>query len=186
VKISRCNLFKITMLIINSVIAVILVLLITFPVNAGNKPLKVSKSSRGKKIYVSSDKLISNSKTNTAEFIGNVVVKQGNTIINSDSLKLYFYLKKQSGNEESIKKIVAYGHVKIMIDGKIATSKSAVYTVKNRILVLSGPGSKIISGDNSISGSKITLHRDGGRITVDGGGSRRVEAIFSPGDNSGI
>jgi len=47
---------------------------------------------------------------------------------------------------------------------------------------LSGNNSKIVSGNNSISGEKITLYRTTGRINVESSGGKRVEAVFYSGE----
>ena len=75
---------------------------------------------------------------------------------------------------------VGYVHhnVKIIFDDKTAISQRAVYTTDSRILVLTGPDSKIISGKDSISGEKITLYRADDRIIVESGKEKQVEAVF--------
>ena len=49
------------------------------------------------------------------------------------------------------------------------------------MLVLSGPNSKIVSGSDSVAGEKITIHRANGRINVESGGEKRVNAVFFSG-----
>jgi lipopolysaccharide export system protein LptA len=49
------------------------------------------------------------------------------------------------------------------------------------VLVLSGNNSKIISENDSISGEKITFYRTDGRINVESGNKKRVEAVFYSG-----
>ncbi|MFO7666088.1 MAG: LptA/OstA family protein [Desulfobacterales bacterium] len=155
------------------------------PVTADTAPKiqKPEKDESAKKIHITADKLIAEGNSNNAEFIGNVRAVQETTVITSDKLKI-FYKKDSSGiennpkGEDSIKEIVATGNVKILFDDKTAETEQAVYTAETRILVLNGPNSKITSGKNTISGSKITFFRDDGRINVEGGGKNRVEAFF--------
>jgi lipopolysaccharide export system protein LptA len=45
-------------------------------------------------------------------------------------------------------------------------------------IVLSDKNSTVISGKNSISGSKITLYRKQQRIKVEGSAQDRIKAIF--------
>ncbi|MBU4010741.1 MAG: hypothetical protein KJ882_08240, partial [Proteobacteria bacterium] len=68
---------------------------------------------------------------------------------------------------------------------KIAKTQHAVYTAKTRIFTLTGPGSKITSKNNSISGSKITFFRDDGHVKIESSRSNRVEAIIES-DGKGI
>ena len=151
--------------------------------NAVEKIQKQKKDESEKKIHITADRLIAEGNSNNAEFIGNVRAVQETTVITSNKLKI-FYKKDSSGIEnnskggESIKEIIATGNVKILFDDKIAETEQAVYTAETRILVLNGLNSKITSGKNTISGSKITFFRDDGRINVEGSGNNRVEAFF--------
>ena len=137
-------------------------------------------------IHITSDKLISDNKAGYAEFIGNVKATQEDTVITSDRLKIFF--KKNIANkgpltasEESIHKIVAKGNVEIKFDNRVATAQQAVYNTETMVLVLSGNNSKIISGNDSISGEKITFYRIDGRINVESGNEKRVEAVLYSG-----
>ena len=151
--------------------------------DTAEKIQKPEKDESVKKIHITADRLIAEGNSNNAEFIGNVRAVQETTVITSNKLKI-FYKKDSSGiennskGEESIKEIIATGNVKILFDDKTAETEQAVYTAETRILVLNGPNSKITSGKNTISGSKITFFRDDGRINVEGGGKNRVEAFF--------
>lgn len=153
---------------------------------AGGKIQKQNKDEGENKIHITADRLVAEGNSNNAEFIGNVKAVQETTVITSDKLKI-FYKKVSSGakdnskGEESIKEIIASGNVKILFDDKIAETEQAVYTAENRVLVLNGPDSRITSGKNTISGSKITLFRDDGRVKVEGGANKRVEAFFEAG-----
>ena len=137
-------------------------------------------------IHITSDRLAADNKAGYAEFIGNVKATQGDTVITSDKLKIFY--KKNiankgplSVNEESIHKIVADGNVEIKFDNRVATAHQAVYNTETMVLVLSGNNSKIISEKDSISGEKITFYRTDGRINVESGNKKRVEAVFYSG-----
>jgi len=153
--------------------------------DTSGKPKNKSPEGDGA-IHITSDKLISDNKAGYAEFIGNVKAIQDDTVITSDRLKIFF--KKNiankgplSVNEESIHKIVAKGTVEIKFDNKVATAQQAVYNTETKVLVLSGNNSKIISEKDSISGEKITFYRTDGRINVESGNKKRVEAVFYSG-----
>ena len=139
------------------------------------------------RIHITADKLISDNKVDYAEFIGNVRATQEDTVITADRLKIF--VKKNPDNKgapgvgtESIHKIIASGNVKINFDNRVAVTPQAVYNTKTEVLVLSGDNSRIISGKDSISGEKITLYRTTGRITVESGKEKRVEAVFYSGE----
>ncbi|MDM8553887.1 LptA/OstA family protein [Desulfococcaceae bacterium HSG7] len=140
------------------------------------------------KIHITSDKLISGGEQRYVEFIGDVKATQGDSVILSDTLKIYY--KKDSvkpdgspaSDEQSLKKIVATGNVKIKLDAKDVETQEAVYMVEERIIILTGENSKIISGTDSVAGSRITLYRDSGRMKVESTTKKRVEAIFYSGE----
>ena len=156
-----------------------------YPDDTSNNPEKKSLGGN-KAIHITSDRLISDNKAGYAEFIGHVKAIQGDTVITSDKLKIYF--KKNiadkgslSLNEESIQKIVASDNVEIKFDNRVATAQQAVYNTETMVLVLSGDNSKVISENDSISGEKITFYRMDGRIDVESGNKKRVEAVFYSG-----
>jgi len=154
---------------------------------ADDKSVNANGDVKDKMISISSDKLLSNSEENYAEFIGNVKAIQGTSVITATRLKIYYNKglsdnKDITASEESINKIVANGNVKIEFDNKTIETENAVYKTAKRVLVLSGANSKIISGNNSIAGSKITLYRDSGLIQVDSNSEKRVEALIYPGE----
>ena len=47
--------------------------------------------------------------------------------------------------------------------------------------MLSGDNSKVTSGNDSISGARITVYRDSNRIMIESSKAQRVEAVFYPG-----
>ncbi len=145
------------------------------------------KDKKNEKIHITADKLISDNEAKYTEFIGNVRAVQGDTVITADKLKIFYKRgmdnkKNPPAGDESIKKIVANGNVQIKFDNRVAVTQQAVYITETRVLVLSGADSKIISGNDSISGEKITLYRTDGRIKVESGKEKRVEAVFYSGE----
>lgn len=147
-------------------------------------PESKSSSEADKPIHITSDQLIINDMTKEAEFKGNVLATQENTIIQSDTLQI-FYKKDQPALEnvpnsvQSIQKIIAKGNVKINFDNRLAEADQAVYTADNGILELTGDNCKVTSEKNMISGKKIIFHRNDGRIQVESGqNSKRVEAVI--------
>jgi lipopolysaccharide export system protein LptA len=149
---------------------------------ADDNPAETEKD----KIHITADTLISETESKYAEFSGNVRAIQGETVIRADSLKI-FYRQGQKNKKNptaagaAIEKIVATGNVKITLDDKVALTQQAVYLTATRVLMLTGPNSKVTSGKDSVSGQKITFFRAEGRIKVESGPDQRVEAVFSSG-----
>ncbi len=155
-------------------------------VGADESKRQAEPAADDQKIHITADMLTSDNDRRYAEFSGNVTARQGKTVITADSLKIFY--RQSSGqqnstgvNEASIEKIVATGRVQIAFDDKTAVTQQAVYTVDTRVLVLSGANSKIMSGKDSISGEKITFYRTDGRIKVERGSRKQVEAVVFSG-----
>lgn len=138
-------------------------------------------------IRITADKLVTDNQQRSARFSGNVKAVQGDTVITTDRLTLFYGAQKDASEAKpagSIERIEAAGHVRIEFDNKVAVSSQAVYIIEERKLVLSGPESKVISGQDEIAGSKITFYRDSGTVALEGDGKNRVKAIIHSGQRS--
>ena len=135
-------------------------------------------------IQIVADKLIANDVEKYAEFIGNVKTTYPNFVIISDRLKIYYKdnlpgsNQNRSDNQEMIQRMVASGNVTITSDKYTAEAHSAEYDVDTMILVLNGENSTVRSGQNILSGSKITIYRKNGKIEAEGSPQKRVKAVF--------
>lgn len=144
-----------------------------------------------RQIRITADQLTTNNEESFAEFTGNVEAVQGDFTIRSDALRIYYRRANQPAAEtealgqDSIQKIVARGNVRIKSGSQSATSDRAEYTVNDGNLVLIGKGSTVTDGLNRIEGSRLTLNRLTGEITVEGG-DQRVRAVFYPNSDLGF
>lgn len=130
-------------------------------------------------IRISADRLVSDGDNRTAEFSGNVKAVQAQTVIMADRLKLTYKEGGQAGaSTDSIETIEALGHVRITFDNRVAVSEKAVYTTVDKKLVLSGPESRITSGQDVITGARITFYRDTGRVEIVGDENNQVKATI--------
>jgi len=131
-------------------------------------------------IEITSDKLVTDNQNRSALFSGNVTAVQGGTKLTADELTIV-YKSKSSGESTAtndIERLEAKGHVRIEFDNKLAVSNQAVYTIEERKLVLEGPGSKVISDQDEITGTKITFYRNDGRMSLEGDGQNKVKAVI--------
>ena len=134
-------------------------------------------------IQIVADQLISYNEDKYAEFVGNVKVTQGEFTITSDKLRIYYQgelleNEKKGSDEELLKKIIATGNVKISSEQYNAETDKAEYDTAEKTVILSGENSKVISGKNSITGSKITLNQKSGQVKVESSGTKRIKAEF--------
>jgi lipopolysaccharide export system protein LptA len=134
-------------------------------------------------IRIVADELISYNEEKYAEFIGNVKVTQADFTITSDKLRIYYQgelldNEKKGGDQELLKKIIATGNVKITSEQYDAEADKAEYDTAAMTVILSGENAKVVSGKNSIAGSKITMNRKSGQVKVEGRGTKRIRAEF--------
>jgi lipopolysaccharide export system protein LptA len=145
------------------------------------------KASDNSNIQIKADNLVAYNEASYAEFTGNVSAIQGTTQITSDKLKIYYSKaaenkgKKDTG-EDSIKKVVATGNVVIRSENRTAYTSMAEYTPASKVVVLSGPGSKVSSGNNYVTGEKITFYVNEDRVVVERSKEKQVEAVFYSGE----
>ena len=140
-------------------------------------------------IQIVADQLISYNEEKYAEFIGNVKVTQGKFTITSDKLRIYYQGEllddeKKGGDEELLKKIIATGNVKISSEQYNAEADRAEYDTTEKTVILSGENAKVISGKNSITGSKISLNQKSGQVKVESSGTKRIKAEFFTKENA--
>ena len=166
---------------IPAIFLLILFFLITFFANLNVLSAK-TKISKDSPLNVTSDSMFAKKITSTIEFKGNVVVTRDDSIIHADSITMFFKKKAEKNKEdkEKIEKIIATGNVKYFSGERKAFADKAVYTYDTEILVLTGNMPKVITGENSVTGKKITLFQKDGRIIIEGG----VNATFNPDDKT--
>jgi lipopolysaccharide export system protein LptA len=139
----------------------------------------VEKSSNDP-IHITADHLAIDNASHTAVFSDHVTAVQGDTTIKADSLTIFY--KGGSGaatpGANDIERLEARGNVHIFFDNRLAVSNQAVYIIGERKLILEGPGSKIVSGQDEIVGTKIVFDRNTGHMVLEGDDRNQVEAVI--------
>ena len=142
------------------------------------------------KIEIVADRMITDNQEKYAEFQGNVVATQEDFKVTSDKLRIYYEgdmmkSKDQGSTEQSVKKIIATGNVKIDSSQYHAESDMAEYDVATQVIVLTGNNATVVSGKNTLQGAKITMWRAEGRVKVDSSPQSRVKAVlYSTGEGA--
>jgi len=136
------------------------------------------------RIDFSADRLITDRRSHTAEFVGNVKVVRGSAVITADRLLINYDEKRPAADpggvaKSAVRSAVATGNVRITADNMTAAAQRATYTRDAQTIVLSGNKARVTSGNNSVAGTTITLYIDHEQIAVAGDGGRRVEAVFN-------
>lgn len=152
---------------------------------AGEQPAIDDENWIDKQIEIIADQFTSNNDGKYMDFTGDVRASQGDFVITSEQLRIYYKANPgstnaQGGNQESIKQIVASGNVKISSEEYTAAADFVEYDLDSTVLVLKGENSTIKSGKNLITGSIITINRKNGQIRIERGADKRVKALFYP------
>jgi lipopolysaccharide export system protein LptA len=134
-------------------------------------------------IEILSDRLVANNAEKWADFLGAVTATQGRFSMTSDALRIHYEgdlmsPPKGKSAQSQITKLVATGRVHIATDQYTADAERAEYVPATDVLTLSGENARLISGKNTLTGSKIVLNRSEGKALVESSGAERVKAVF--------
>jgi lipopolysaccharide export system protein LptA len=129
----------------------------------------------GEPIDITSDRVETFSKENLIVFRGNVMARQKDMVIYSDSLEALVF---EDG--KGIEKVVAGGNVKIQQGLRVANCQKAVFYNRDQRVVLTGDP-KVWEGDNLVSGEEIIFDIAKNRIEVKGGPGGRGKVRVLPG-----
>jgi len=144
-------------------------------------------------INIEADRMISLENTNSVVFKGNVDARQGDLLIRTDKMTVYYRPKddKEGGpGAGEVQKLICTGNVRISQGDWLGTGQRMDYHAGERKVVLSG-NAKAWQGSNMVSGKTITYYLDEGRSIVEGPAtatgkksgkkSGRVKAVIRPG-----
>ncbi|MDX1781860.1 MAG: lipopolysaccharide transport periplasmic protein LptA [Thalassovita sp.] len=131
-----------------------------------------ARQEKSQPVEVSADSLSVSQKDGTAIFSGNVVITQGDMILNAPSVLVVY--KEDS---KKIARLEASGGVTLVSGEDAAEAESAEYDIDAGIVLLLG--SVLLSqGPNVMSGDRITINLDAGTAEVGG----RVKTTLQSGD----
>jgi len=126
-------------------------------------------------IDITSDKVEAYWKENLIIFKGNVIARQKDMVIYSDSLEAVVI---EDG--KGIERVIAGGNVKIQQGLRVANCQKAVFYNLDQKVVLTGEP-KVSEGENIVSGDEIIFDIEKNRVEVKGGSSGRGKAKIYPG-----
>ena len=155
---------------------------------ADMKGAKKEPLDRKQPIQITSDVLEYLNDKRLVVFSGNAVAIQGEVIIRSDKLLLYF--KKAAGDEKpqqakgvektgDLERIEAKGRVHVSKGNQGATGDEAVYDQGTEKIIMTG-NATMREGKNVVRGHKITLLMNEDRGIVEAQERKRVTAIIHP------
>lgn len=131
------------------------------------------ETNRKDPIFITSDQMEVDRKKNTITYKGNVVTKQGEMTLRSESLTATY-----NPDMKRLQRVVAEGKVQVSHGDRVATGTKAVLKDEDQTITLTG-NPVIQQGNSQVSGARITFFIQEDRATVEGG-TERVRATVFP------
>jgi len=125
-------------------------------------------------IGIVSDRLEADDVSHQVNFVGNVVVRQGDFTLYAEAVTVR-YLEGQ----RDIDQVDAVGAVRILQGTRIATGDRAILYNRESRIVLSG-SAKVHQGQDFIQGDEITVYLNEDKSVVSGPQGSRVNAVIHP------
>jgi lipopolysaccharide export system protein LptA len=113
-------------------------------------------------------------KQNRVTFKGNVIAKQGDLTLYTNSLIVLY-----DQTSKKIKEIKAMGNVKIVQLDRRVTSHQATFNQEENKVVLEGDA-VIREGENVVRGERVTYYVNEEKAVVEGDGKGRVTTRITP------
>lgn len=138
-------------------------------------------------VEITSDSLEILQKDQQAIFSGNVEAKQGDIVIKSNEMTVYYNTKHNeiSKSQNSVSKVRANGNVQLFTTKETAKSDTGIFDVDKNIITLSGHVS-LTNGKNMVKGEQLVYNLTTGqsKIVSSGQGNttkkERVRGVFMP------
>lgn len=144
------------------------------------------KLSDDQPIQIESDRFEVNESEGVGVFTGNVSVVQGETLLRSARMKVFYDSESGSVSAGSaqIERLEVDGGVYLKSEGQVATGERGTFNMQTEVLELSGNEVVLTEGENVIVGCKLTVQMASGQATLesckDGGSGGRVRMLLTP------
>lgn len=143
--------------------------LLAVGINAPLPGMSTAANAASEPIHIAADQMVSSEQTNVVVFKGNVDATQGNLVIESEKMSVYYSEKNNTAGADKsskVEKLICKGGVKITQGDWLGKGDQMVYLAKERKVILSG-NAKAFQGGNMVTGTTITYFLDEGRSIVD-------------------
>lgn len=137
-----------------------------------------------KPIQIESDHLEVRENDGVAIFSGNVAVVQGEMLLRSGKMTVYYNNEGGSVTTGSanIDRLEVENKVYVRSESQVATADTGSFDMKSEVLTLSGKEVVLTEGDNIIVGCKLTVQMATGLANLEGcSGGGRVRMLLKPG-----
>lgn len=135
-------------------------------------PFGIASHDTTQPVEIVSDRFIVSQNDGTAEFLGNVVVVQGELRLSAEEITAE-YERKDEEITGKINRLIASGKVIFVSGEEVAEAQKAVYDLNDRTVELIGDV-LMAQRDNTIYGQRVVANLDNGTAAIIG----RVKTVF--------
>ncbi|MHA7774564.1 LptA/OstA family protein [Roseibium sp. M-1] len=133
-------------------------------------------SNDGEPIEIEASELRVEDGNNTATFVGDVVVTQGETSLKTERLKVFYVgsgaKTQESAVQQRISKLEAAGGVFITSKDQTARGDAASFDMNTEFMVMTGREVVLSQGPNVVVGNKLTVNLKTGQANLTAGGGK--------------
>lgn len=137
-------------------------------------------SNENEPIQIEAGELQVEDKTNSATFVGNVVVSQGDTQLKTQRLKVYYDGSADGSVQQRISRLEALGRVYIASKDQTATGDQASFDMNRQVMVMTGKEVVLSQGPNVVVGSRLTINLKTGKADLQAPDTGRVRVLIQP------
>lgn len=128
-------------------------------------------------IEITADQLEINQADGTANFVGNVIIGQGEMRLSAGAV-LVEYATENGGTTGEISRLIASGGVTLVNGSEAAEAQDATYIISTGEIIMSG-GVILTQGRNALSSDRMVINLTAGTGRMEG----RVKTILQAGGN---
>ena len=154
----------------------------------GPNALQGFSQNKNEPVHIEAASLEVRDKDKVATFSGNVVVTQGDTVLRSKTLVVFYDQEDAKGGmkaaqpgpggKQSIRRLEARGGVVVTQKDQTATGANGIFDMKSNTITLNG-GVVVTQGQNILRGDSLVVDVATGHAKVEAG-KGRVSGMFSP------
>jgi lipopolysaccharide transport protein LptA len=141
-----------------------------------NEQASAQDREEGKSLPVTivSDRMEGSLEAGVITFMEGVKVVRGDMVLHADKVDIF-----PGDGGESIDRIVATGHVRVISGSRASVSDRVEYLEETAVLIMTGHA-KVQDGNNTITGPLIRVYLDEDRAEVEGNTVERPKFFFLP------
>lgn len=131
-------------------------------------------------IQIEAKELKVQDKDQSAVFSGDVHVTQGDSVLKTQRLVVYYAGSATDGVQQRISKLEASGRVYIASRDQTATGEQATFDMNRQVMIMTGDEVVLSQGPNVVVGSKLTVNLKTGQADLEAPKSGRVKVLIQP------